>query len=109
MTVLPHWKVMKEFDSEMYDRGRALLEHVVEKGEIPRKYRELIIIAICCILRYEPGIEYHTQCALDHGATEREIFEATALSLLPGGVPAFRSALKTLEELDRMRRRKKGK
>lgn len=91
----------------MYEKGRSLLEYVVQKGEIPRKYRELIIIAICCVLRYEPGIEFHSKCALDEGATEREIFEAAALSLLPGGVPAFRAALKTLQDLDRKRLRKK--
>jgi AhpD family alkylhydroperoxidase len=51
-----------------------------EDGAIPRKYRELIAIAVACTTQCPYCLEVHTRAAKRAGVTRREIAEAAMLA-----------------------------
>jgi AhpD family alkylhydroperoxidase len=51
-----------------------------EDGAIPRKYRELIAIAVACTTQCPYCLDVHTRNAKKAGATRAEVVEATLLA-----------------------------
>ena len=51
-----------------------------EDGAIPKKYRELIAVAVACTTQCPYCIEAHTKAAKKAGASKAEIAEASFLS-----------------------------
>jgi len=51
-----------------------------EDGAIPRKYRELIALAVACTTQCPYCIEVHTKAAKSVGATREEIVESSLLA-----------------------------
>jgi AhpD family alkylhydroperoxidase len=49
-------------------------------GAIPRKYRELIALAVACTTQCPYCIEVHTKGAKKAGASKQEVTEATLLA-----------------------------
>ena len=99
MERLPHWKVMEEYDLPMLEKIEPWREHLFHEGVLPRKTKELVIMAMAVQARFLPGVKIHAGYAMDQGATEAEIFEVCALSLLIGGVPSYRESVLTVKEL----------
>lgn len=65
-----------------------------EDSAIPRKYRELIAIAIACTTQCPYCLEAHTRGAKRAGATREEVAEATLLAAaLRAGAAATHGAL----------------
>ncbi|MFL5264613.1 MAG: carboxymuconolactone decarboxylase family protein [Anaeromyxobacteraceae bacterium] len=62
--------------------GFVALDSVVgrEDGSIPRKYRELIAIAVACTTQCPYCLDVHTRGAKKAGATREEVAEAAFLS-----------------------------
>jgi AhpD family alkylhydroperoxidase len=62
--------------------GFVALDGVVgrEDGAIPRKYRELIAIAVACTTQCPYCLDVHTRNAKKAGATREEVAEAAFLS-----------------------------
>jgi len=58
-----------------------------EDGKIPRKYRELIALAVACTTQCPYCIEVHTKAAKAQGASREEITESAflAAALRAGG------------------------
>jgi len=58
-----------------------------EDGAIPRKYRELIAVAVACTTQCPYCIEVHSKAAKKAGATREELVEAAflAAALRAGG------------------------
>ncbi len=81
---------------------QKLLEATLEKGALPLKVKELVLVGIGIALRCEPCVVHHVKKALEAGATPQEIAEVIALAVLMGGGPVAASsakAFKALEEL----------
>ena len=57
-----------------------------KEGALTRKERELIAIAIDCVVThmFEPGLAMHIKCALQHGASRDEILGVFQLASLMG-------------------------
>jgi alkylhydroperoxidase/carboxymuconolactone decarboxylase family protein YurZ len=98
-TRLPHWQVMERFDPGLLDKIEPWREQLLTEGVLPLRYKELIMTAMCGVVRFLPGFEIHAQRARDNGATDQELFETCALTLLIGGVPAYRESVLTLERM----------
>ena len=65
-----------------------------EDGKIPRKYRELIAIAVACTTQCPYCLDVHTRNAKRAGATREEVVEATLLAAaLRAGAAATHGAL----------------
>jgi AhpD family alkylhydroperoxidase len=84
-------KLLKQMQGLAPDDFKAWLNlnNIVgrEEGAIPRKYRELIAIAVACTTQCPYCIEAHAKAAKAAGATREEIVEAAfvAAALRAGG------------------------
>ena len=63
-------------------KGFVALDSIVGKdgGAIPRKYRELMAIAIACTTQCPYCLDVHTRKAKRAGATRQEVVEASMLA-----------------------------
>ena len=65
-----------------------------EGGAIPRKYRELIAVAVACSTQCPYCLDVHTRNAKKAGATREELVEATLLAAaLRAGAGATHGAM----------------
>jgi alkylhydroperoxidase/carboxymuconolactone decarboxylase family protein YurZ len=96
---LPHWKMMERFDSSLLEKIEPWREQLLTEGVLPIRDKELIMTAMCGVIRFHAGFEIHAERALDGGATDAELFETCALTLLIGGVPAYRESVLLLEQV----------
>lgn len=63
-------------------KGFVALDAIVgkEDGKIPRKYRELIALAVACTTQCPYCLDVHTRNARKAGATREEVAEAAFLA-----------------------------
>lgn len=77
-------KLMKEMRALAQDDFNAWLnlDKIVrrEDGAIPRKYRELIALAVACTTQCPYCVEAHAKGAKAAGATRAEVVEASLLA-----------------------------
>ena len=74
------WRILlAERDPEFLELYHKTMMHVWERGVLPRKYKEIIVICLDTILQYGEGLRIHVRNALEAGATEDEILEALEL------------------------------
>ncbi len=66
---------------------------------IPRKYRELIVMALGMATGTETTTKVHAKLALENGATLDEIFEVIRIIFFTCGVTKLLPALETLGDL----------
>lgn len=66
---------------------------------IPRKYRELIVMAIGMATGTETTMKVHAKLALENGATLDEVFEVIRIIFFTGGVTRLLPALECLSDL----------
>ena len=65
---------------------------------IPKKYRELIVMAIGMATGTETTMKVHAKIAMENGATVDEIFEVIRILFFTCGVTKLLPALETLSE-----------
>jgi AhpD family alkylhydroperoxidase len=94
-------KQMKELAPEDFDAWLNLNNIVGRDGAIPRKYRELLAVAVACTTQCPYCIEVHAKAARAAGATRQEVVEAAfvAAALRAGGAATHGAmALKFFDE-----------
>lgn len=94
-----HWRMMEEFNPSLFEKIEPWRQQMLADGVLTRREKELIMSAMCAVVRFNAGFEIHAESALSNGATDAELFEACALTLLIGGVPAYRESVLILEEI----------
>lgn len=93
-----HWVVLDEMDPELNDRITAWRTHLVAQDQmLPRKYRELINVAMASILREPEVILAHAKLAVQHGAMREELLATIEQVMTMGGFPSFRCAMLALD------------
>lgn len=94
-----HWELMDEMNPEMravYSKFSSLAN---QDEILPKKYRELLVFGMACVLRSAPAVTTHAQISVErYGATKEELFAVLATAMSMGGVPAYREACNALEE-----------
>lgn len=60
------------------------------KGDIPKQYLELIVVALDILQDNQWGLRVHTQAALDAGATPDEIIQVVVLTIMSAGMVSYR-------------------
>lgn len=93
-----HWTILGEVDPELNKEITVWRTHLVNDPKLPRKYRELINLAMATILKQEPVIKAHAKLAYDNGATKEEILATVEQTLTMGGFPSFRCAMLALDD-----------
>lgn len=90
---------MKKKDPQMYERVVGWRNSLVDKEIIPTKYRELMLVCMCCMILFEDGIRYHAKAAMDNGASKEEVFNTIAQTLAIGGIPPYKVGIKAVKEI----------
>jgi alkylhydroperoxidase/carboxymuconolactone decarboxylase family protein YurZ len=82
----PLWDTFAELDPEFLEAYLTFRSVPQNKGSLPQKTRELILIAINAATThlYGPGVRRHVQNALKAGATQNEILETIQLTTVIG-------------------------
>lgn len=93
-----NWReVIKSIDPELEKRISGYTGYALgEESEIPRKYKELILMACSAAVRYGSSTRTHGGEAMYHGATDKEVVEALALASLTAGFTAFIDGIEAL-------------
>lgn len=81
----------------------GFVESAEATGAIDNKTKELMSLAIAVAVRCDHCILWHTDAALDAGATHEEIVDALKIAVVMGGGPAMTYAVdayQTLEALE---------
>lgn len=90
------FKTLDDFDTAAFNGGC-----------IPKKYKELMGLAVSLNVKCYPCVQYHVEAALKAGATREEIIETLVVSVAMGGAitqVVARFAMKTLERWERNRK-----
>ena len=84
-------------------KGFVELDKIVgrDDGAIPRKYRELIAIAVACTTQCPYCLDVHTRAAKRAGATRQEVAEAALLAAALRAGAATTHGLLALKLFDR--------
>ena len=72
-----------------------------EGKELSVKYREMVIIGILAFRGRQDGVVAHMRRAIQHGATKRELLEATQAAAVPGGGPTLSAGVQALMQLEK--------
>jgi AhpD family alkylhydroperoxidase len=101
-------KTRKQYNAKLFLSGVAtfrkfeqLEAEALAEGALSARNKELIALAVSIDQKCYPCIEYHVTAALEHGASEKEIHEATAVAVaLCGGTAEWpaRFVFKVLED-----------
>ena len=94
-------------NSRAYPHLLELEKAAFSEGALPVKVKELMALAISIATKCEPCIEWHTQQALEAGATDADLFETIDVAMEMGGGPAQAYARYALVVLDVHRERRK--
>mgnify|MGYP006306082413 CR=1 FL=1 len=82
-------------------KGLGAFGRACEGGQaVPKKYKELIAVALSVVQQCSYCIAFHVKAALGAGASRDEIMEATFVAVLMGGGPAFMYAKEAYQALD---------
>jgi alkylhydroperoxidase/carboxymuconolactone decarboxylase family protein YurZ len=79
-----------------------------EGKELSVKYREMVIIGILAFRGRQEGVVAHMRRAIQHGATKRELLEATQAAAVPGGGPTLSAGVQALMQLEKEGAFKRG-
>lgn len=95
---VPDWaEAMHRWAPEALQHYTALRMTVLRDGALPRKEKELILVGINAARRYETSMLYHTQGALDAGATAAEVADTVLTAVISRGLPAWLEGRKAVE------------
>jgi AhpD family alkylhydroperoxidase len=75
------------------------VESAEEPDTLDRKTKQLMSLAIGVVIRCEPCILWHTDAALEAGATPDEVDDALKVAVAMGGGPALAYATKAHQVL----------
>jgi len=93
-----NWRaVIKKFDPVAEEKIGAYAAHTLARdSRIPRKYKELILMACSAAIRYGSSTRTHGCEAMYYGATDEDIIEVLSLVSLSAGFTAFIDGIEAL-------------
>lgn len=93
-----NWRaVIKQIDPAAEEKIGAYAAHTIARdSKIPRKYKELILMACSAAIRYGSSTRTHGMEAMYYGATDEEIIEVLSLVSMSSGFTAFIDGIEAL-------------
>ncbi len=95
-------------NSKTYKKFLEMEETAYSDGELSRKHKELIALAISVVLNCESCMQWHIEQAVKTGASKKELLEAMEIAIEFGGGPATVSIRFALEVMDQIYSMKKA-
>jgi AhpD family alkylhydroperoxidase len=83
-----------------YNTFLELEKKAFSEGNISKKHKELMALAISIVTKCEPCMEWHVQQAHLAGATDEEVYETIDVAIEMGGGPAAAYSRFVLNALD---------
>ncbi|GAB4188294.1 MAG: carboxymuconolactone decarboxylase family protein [Calditrichia bacterium] len=93
---------LKKFDSDFYNTLVDQEKAVFKDGALSGKTKELIAIALSIATKCPYCIPYHTQKAIEKGATKEEMLEAAQVAIAMGGLPATTYTTMLIKAMDEL-------
>ena len=95
------YDIIAKLDPDYFEKLKGLYVDGTfgRDGALPRKTKELIMVAITCALNRPRGVRLHSERALTLGASPREVLEAIEVAAIPGGMPGLWLGVETLQEI----------
>ncbi len=95
---IPYWvQTLVDSKPEIFLGYYNMRSEILKDNILPRKYKELALVALNASERYQDGLIVHMKGAIASGATELELLEAMSLAILTGGMVAWLEAAKVLK------------
>jgi len=93
-----NWReVIKGVDPELEKRITEYVGYnLPRESEIPRQYKELILMACSAAIRYGSSVRSHGREAMYYGASDKQVIEALALASMTAGFTAFIDGIEAL-------------
>lgn len=93
-----NWRgIIKQIDPALEEKiGSYAAHNLVRDSQVPRKYKELILMASSAAIRYGSSTRTHGIEAMHYGATDAEIIEVLALVSMTAGLTAFIDGIEAL-------------
>ena len=93
-----NWRdVIKTIDPVAEEKIGAFAAHTLAReSRIPRKYKELILMACSAAIRYGSSTRTHGCEAMYYGATDEDIIESLSLASMSAGFTAFIDGIEAL-------------
>jgi AhpD family alkylhydroperoxidase len=102
-------KFRQEMNKKILEQGTLEIkrffgidDRTYQPGALDAKTKELMGLVASMVLRCDDCVSYHIIQALEHGATDEELFETFTVALVVGGsivIPHLRRAVAFLEEM----------
>lgn len=100
---LPLFEMLRKVDPNIQRMFEDFLNYTIFAERplaLDLKTRYLVLVGITTAVRGDrEGIEWSSQLAMKHGATEREVLEAISLANLPAGTPSIEYAAAVWDEM----------
>ncbi len=100
---LPLFEMLRKIDPNIQRLFEEFLNYTIFAERplaLDLKTRYLVLVGITTAVRGDrEGIEWSSQLAMKHGATEREVLEAISLANLPAGTPSIEYAAAVWDEM----------
>ena len=95
------YEAIANLDPEYFEHLKGLYVDGTfgREGALPRKTKELIMVAITCAMVLPRGVRLHSERALNLGASPREVLEAMEVAAIPGGMPGLWMGVETLQDI----------
>ena len=91
--------IIKSIDPGLEKSAKELNNSILEKEtEIPKKYKELILLACLAVIGNQAGIRHQGYEAMHQGATDKEIIEVLALASLASGTSTLAEGISVLKD-----------
>ena len=65
-----HWRVMRSERPDLFEPSYEWRQNLNNNPIIPQKYKQLMMVAMACTIRYSLGIQTHARMAIEAGATK---------------------------------------
>lgn len=95
----------KEYSQQM-GTWKCFTDQARAEGALSKKVKELVVMALAIARGCDACVAYHTNAALELGATREEMLEICLLSLYMCGGPAIPPTGLVLEAIEKFQRQK---
>jgi alkylhydroperoxidase/carboxymuconolactone decarboxylase family protein YurZ len=93
------FKELTTKDPEMFELVMRFEQHIWDDGELSKKTKKLIAIAIAAALRDQHAVRAQIAGAANLGVTKAEVEEALRVTFLLSGMPAYVYGKAQLDEV----------
>lgn len=91
--------IVQKIDPILGKSSQALSDYLIDQeSEIPKKYKELILMACLAVIRNNTGTRHRGYEAMHQGASDKEIIEALALASLASGFSTLSESVNALSD-----------